>query len=426
MSSIIMWPAACRAVLEFTANTMRKALFIMVSALAVAAGLFFYYASGSHLSFSDLVTFSAAAPPVGVLADDPLARLGLTEQDLIAEPAGTLLVFHGKSQYLNGARAVVTHTIDDSTKFIPTALDAMDKYGIKATVFVSTERPPIAQLWPRLQQAIRNGHEIGSHSRRHQCQWPDTFGFCFRAYTDYEIGGSRDDILRNTDQPHVWSWCYPCGNCAGQDFAHRKLARAGYLVARNYPGEAQDGHLVPDMQTYDNDVYNATYTQVAQKKGGIAKSGRTSVPELNAKFDEVYGRGGIYNLMSHPQWLDYGADEFYERHLAYIGSRADVWYVPMGPLYGYRTIHDQTEVRWLEAKGARARLAVYNRLDPKTYPASITLQFSAPEDIQVIAGGQALTERPAGLTDRWDGAYYRRAGQSMLVTVRPNTILEFR
>jgi peptidoglycan/xylan/chitin deacetylase (PgdA/CDA1 family) len=405
---------------------MQKGLAATVAVLAAAGGGILYYARGSHLGWSDLATFSSPAPAVGVLNGDPLAPLGLTSADLKPEPAGSPVRFLRKSKYLNGARAVAVHTIDDSSKYVAGAIDAMDKYGIKATVFVSTERQPIAQLWPRLRQAIRDGHEIGSHSRRHQCQWPDTLAFCFRAYTDYEVSGSRDDILRNTDQPHVWSWCYPCGNCAPQDFVHRKLARAGYLVARNYPGEAQDGHLVPNLQTYDNDVYNATYTQVAQKKGGIAKSGRTDVPALNAKFDEVYQAGGIYNLMSHPQWLDYGPDQFYERHLAYVGGRPDVWYVPMGPLYAYRTMQEKTEVRWLDSGTSKARLAVYNGLDAKVYPASLTVEFAAPPGIQVVAGGQPLAERPAGPTDRWDGAYYRRSGETLLVTVRPNTILEFR
>ena len=66
---------------------------------------------------------------------------------------------------------------------------------------------------------------------------------------------------------------------------------------------------------------NAAYTQVVQKRGGAAKSEIIDVANLNAKFDEIYERGGIYNFMSHPQWLDYGPDGFYERHLAHISQR---------------------------------------------------------------------------------------------------------
>ena len=196
----------------------------------------------------------------------------------------------GKTKYLNGARAVVTHTIDDSTKYVTNCLDAMDKYGIKATIFVSTEQDPapedrfltqlqVRDLWPRLRQAIDNGHEIGSHSRQHPCKRPDTEAFCSAAYNDYEVTGSRDDILRLTPQPYVWTWCYPCGHCANYDFIQKKIAAAGYIVARNYPDETHDGHIRPDLQTWDANPMNAAYTQVVQKRGGAGKSENIDVAE---------------------------------------------------------------------------------------------------------------------------------------------------
>jgi peptidoglycan/xylan/chitin deacetylase (PgdA/CDA1 family) len=384
-----------------------------------------YYSWGSHLSWNDLVTFDAKPAEVGRMKGYPLDRLGLKARDLLHAGNRGRTRFLRKSLYLNNAHAVVTHTIDDSTEYIIDCLNAMDRYNVKATVFVSTNEGAISQLWPRLRQAIANGHEIGSHSRRHQCQWPDTRLFCFRAYTDFEITGSREDILNHTAQPYVWSWCYPCGNCAQYEFVQRKLARAGYLVARNYPGEEQDLHNLPDLQTYDSNPYNATYTQVVQRKGGIAKSGRTNVAELNAKFDEVYQRGGIYNFLSHPQWLDYGAEKFYERHLAYVGKRSDVWYVPMGPLYAYRTVREGTEVRELEPASGSERYAVYNDLDNKIFNGALTLEFSAPEKSIPHSHGKPILEWHQQLTDRWENEYFRREGDKVFVTIHPNTVLEF-
>ena len=403
-----------------------KALLI-VCILSIACGAAFYrYARGSRLRLGDFTAFFADGRPVGVLAADSLARLGVKPSDLREASSAERVGYIGISQYLNHTHAVVTHTIDDSTRYVPPCLDAIDKYGIKATIFVSTQVETVSRLWPRLERAIQNGHEIGSHSRRHQCQWPDTFPFCFRAYTDYEISGSRNDILRHTSQPYVWSWCYPCGNCNAFDFAHRKLARAGYLVARNYPGEAEDHHVLPDLQTYDSDPYNATYTQVVQKKGGIAKSGRTNVTEVNAKFDEVYQKGGIYNFMSHPQWLDYGADKFYEQHLAHVGGHLDVWYVPMGPLYAYHTVQEHTKVSALDPLQSKARFVVYNNLDPKVFLNAITLEFNAPSVTEIASNGKAVSERKSGLTDRWNQEYFRREGDKVYLTIRPNTIVEFK
>ena len=364
----------------------------------------------SHLAWSDFTVFLWKAPS---------AARASGAADAVPPRSGDPVQFVGLTQYLNNARAVVTHTIDDSTKYVPAAIETMDRYGIKATIFISTDRGPIEDLWPILRRAVHNGHEIGSHSRTHPCLWPPSLRFCFFHYTDYEIAGSRDDILRNTDQPHVWSFAYPCGLCTKYDFVHRKLERAGYLVARNYPNEETGGHIVPDMQSYDPHTYNATYTQVVQKKGGIAPTGRTDLAAINGKFDEVYGKGGIYNFMSHPQWLDYGPDKFYEQHLRYVSNRQDVWYVPMGPLYAYRRVVQHTQVRRLGPD----RFAATCSLDPKVFPVSVTLEFRAPESWTPEADGRVLAERKAGLTDRWNEQYFRREGEKLYVTVRPSAVV---
>lgn len=335
--------------------------------------------------------------------------------------AAAQVQFVGPTKWLNGARAAVSHTIDDSTKFVPAAIDAMDKHGIKATIFVSTARSPIAELWPRLRAAIANGHEVGSHSRTHQCKWPDDAGFCSAAYSEAEIAGSRDDILKNTNQPHVWSWCYPCGNCAGQEEIQKRLSAAGYIVARNYPDEANDGHLVPNMNTFAANPMNAAYTQSVQVKGGIAKNGNTDVAKLNAKFDEVLAAGGIYNFLSHPQWLEYGPEQFYERHMAYVGNRKEVWYVPMGPLYAYQTLRASVQVQPVAANGFRVAVSA----DREVYNGSVTLEFRDAAGMSVLANGKALPPAPA-ITSGWTGSYVRHEGGRTLVTVPPGATIEFR
>jgi peptidoglycan/xylan/chitin deacetylase (PgdA/CDA1 family) len=392
-----------------------------------------HFALNSHLSWKDFTGLKAEPLPIGELAGEPLGQLGVSTNEFGVSTGP--VEFLGQTQYLNGAKAVVSHTVDDSHELLPACLDVIDRHGIKTTAFVTTGyRTLMPKLWPRLRQAITNGHEIGSHSRRHPCRIPDTAFYCFRALTWNEIVGSRNDILENTDQPYVWSWAYPCGNCAGQEFIQRKIAQAGYLTARGYPDELQNLHAVPDLQTYDSNPYAARYTQVVQKgyskvvpgKGEVAISGRTDVSLLNAKFDEVLAGGGIYSFLSHPQMIDYGPDSFYERHLAHIAGREDIWYVPMGPLYAYRTLSEQTRIEALKTAGGGARFVVFNQLDRKVYNGSITLRFHSGTAMQVKVNGNELSERATGPATHWDEQYFRRDGKDLLVTVRPNSVVEFR
>jgi len=344
--------------------------------------------------------------------------------------------FVAKTKYLNDSRAVVVHSIDDSTKYVPDSIDVMDRFGIKATIFISTENDPapedrfftqlqVSSLWPRLRKAVENGHEIGSHSRQHSCKKPDNEAFCDAAFNDYEVKGSRNDILRLTSQPYVWSWCYPCGNCAEYASIQKRIAAAGYIVARNYPNELTNGHVKPGVDGWASNAMNAGYTQVVQHRNA-SKSDTIDLAALNATFDGVYQRGGIYHFMSHPQWLDYGPEGFYERHIKHVSGKSDTWYVPMGPLYAFRAISENTVVRALVPESNRARFAVSNKLDPKIYSGSLTLEFRAPAGVKIFSSGRLLAERNSGPTLRWDDEYFRREGDRTLVTVHSNTTVEFR
>lgn len=347
----------------------------------------------------------------------------------------------GPTKYLNNARAVVIHSIDDSTRLVADTADVMDKYGIKGTFFISTEEEPPPEerfhnqlqvwlLWPRLEKAVKDGHEIGSHAVTHPCGRPPSEEWCSAAYTPKELTESRDVLLRRLSQPYIWTWAYPCGHCADFPEIQKRIEGAGYIVARSFPNESSGGQWLPDLQTWGENPFNAAYTSLVQRRGG-RRGGppppAVEVPPLNAKFDEIYAKGGIYHFMTHPQSIDFGPEGFYERHLNHIARKTDVWYVPMGPAYAFATIVKQTEIRPMSKGRAKARFALSNKLDRKIFNGSLTVEFAAPLSIEVFSNGSKLPVRTSTqMTDRWDEEYVRRDGERLFVTVRSNTTLEFR
>lgn len=160
-------------------------------------------------------------------------------------------------------------------------------------------------------------------------------------------------------------------------------------MARNYPNELTNRDVRPDVQDFDENTMNAGYTQVVQHRNG-RKEDTIDLAALNAKFDEVYGKGGVYHFMSHPQWLDFGPDGFYEKHLRHVSGKRDAWYVPMGPLYAYRTIAEKTTVKPGERAGT---FVAAHDLDRKIYGGAVTLEFEAPGG----DGGAIERRRAAGV-----------------------------
>ena len=141
----------------------------------------------------------------------------------------------------------------------------------------------------------------------------------------------------------------------------------------------------------------------------------------------MYENGGIYHFVSHPQWLDYGPDHFYEQHLAHLSGRTDIWYVPLGPLYAFQVLTENTVVSRIVSHPANERFVVYSSLDATIYTQSITLKFSVAggKGLQVLTNGCPLFERgPEQLTNRWSLEYFRRQGEFAFITLHPNTILE--
>ena len=100
------------------------------------------YIRGSSLSWKDIADLTAKPSQIGKVSADPLIRLRVTPDDL-GDPGGAVR-FVGKTRYLNGARTVVTLSVDDAREHLPACLDAMDQYGIKATVFVNVPMGPLS------------------------------------------------------------------------------------------------------------------------------------------------------------------------------------------------------------------------------------------------------------------------------------------
>jgi peptidoglycan/xylan/chitin deacetylase (PgdA/CDA1 family) len=141
-----------------------------------------------------------------------------------------------KFSWPEGKHGAVSITFDDARySQIDTGIPILDRYGAKATFYVS-----IRSLEKRLdawKKAAANGHEIGNHSLTHPCSGNFSFARerALENYTLnkmwYELEESNNIIERLLDVKPV-SFAYPCG----QKFVGRGINVKSYapVVAEKF------------------------------------------------------------------------------------------------------------------------------------------------------------------------------------------------
>ena len=154
-----------------------------------------------------------------------------------------------------GKHGAVSVTFDDARfSQIDTGLPILDKYGVKATFYVS-----ISSLEKRLdawKKAAANGHEIGNHSLTHPCS--GNFSFARKkALENYTIDQMRYEleesniIIERLLNVRPVSYAYPCGQKfvgRGQNLkSYAPLVAEKFLSGRGWMDEWSNDPAFCDM-----------------------------------------------------------------------------------------------------------------------------------------------------------------------------------
>jgi hypothetical protein len=159
-------------------------------------------------------------------------------------------------QWPVGKKMVLSFTFDDACfSQIDSGISLFDKYGVKATFYVSLWRlEPRLDVWKK---AIANGHEIGNHTYRHPCTVNHDFikGNSLKRYTILRMNMelySENEVIKEILGFYPVSFAYPCG----QTFIGKGLNTKSYvpLVSAMF----ESGHL------YGEGLTNPAFCDMAQ------------------------------------------------------------------------------------------------------------------------------------------------------------------
>ena len=182
-----------------------------------------------------------------------------------------------------GKRAAISLSFDDARlSQIDLGLALLDKYGIKATFFVSPAT--VKERLPGWKKAVAEGHEVANHSMTHPC----TANYEFSAqnaledYTLATMARQLDDANAEVERllgVKPVTFAYPCG----QKFVGRgaevksyvPLVAARFLVGRGYLDEAATDPSVCDLaQTMGIGFDALTSKQIMDLVNDAVKGGR--------------------------------------------------------------------------------------------------------------------------------------------------------
>jgi beta-glucosidase len=189
-----------------------------------------------------------------------------------------------------GRKMAISLTFDDARLSQPDlGIPLLDKYGIKATFYVSPDN--MLQRVDGWKKAVQNGHDIGNHSLVHPCtgnfEW--SRGKALENYTLLSMNAELDSanqIIHKTLGITPVSFAFPCG----QKFVGRGEQTKSYIPVEAAKFESARGWL-------DEGPNDPSFCDLSQLNG-MELDGK-SFEQVKVIIEEARGKGSWLILAGH-------------------------------------------------------------------------------------------------------------------------------
>lgn len=153
-----------------------------------------------------------------------------------------------KIQWPEGKIAALSLTYDDALQsHLDTVVPALDKYGLKATFYITVASSVFTEKMKEWRSVAKTGHELGNHSLFHPCLGLDDFPdrdwvAPERDLNNYTVPqivqelSLANAILKSVDEEPDRSYAYPCGEATAGGLSYVDAIKPLFSSARSITG----------------------------------------------------------------------------------------------------------------------------------------------------------------------------------------------
>jgi hypothetical protein len=253
-------------------------------------------------------------------------------------------------------------TADESDNY-QASLHVCRGFGLPVTMAINTRMAGGEAMWRTMQEEL-DRRDFSWEPAVHGWTHPrDPGEYAVHGYKQ-EILGCREDILahlRNIPYgQYVYEHILTYGH-ADEGILRTDAGQFLFVRGFNWLDNPTSTDYVPwneQWRFYGVGGLNTVgYDGILERREPKGRFHAADVGELNAAFDKVHQRGGLFYALWHPDrfrnsvlydpspGLDGQRGSTLVQHLAHVSRRKDVWYVANGWLYSYRAAAQNARVQ---------------------------------------------------------------------------------
>jgi len=300
------------------------------------------------------------------------------------------------SRWSDDKVAAFTLTIDDNlSQDLSYWLGMGNQYGYNWTWFLITAEVGVTSrggTWVDWQNAVDQGHCIGSHSVSHMSLNYDLNPNLTPAEVDAEYRDSQIALQANLTANDALVFAYPFGNKPPNDPA---LAAQYYIAARGVVGGINTGDAINYMDTHSITM-KANTIPLFVDPGAWMYYGHLLNPA-----HQYYG--GWYSVHFHEvSGLEAGVTNMLD---ALESDEADIWVGTFQQVAQYGTERETATLNVVSVSGTEIRFTVSDTEDDSLFYFPLTVKFRVDAGWSTVAATQAGSSVPAELVEYGGNKY---------------------